>query len=123
MPTPPIANFNLKHACARQFAARPTLRQVASQRILTLLVEQLPWLASVQPALTDAAPFMLDSPDPETAYWTTAPLVDVVLRSLLSGTKLDLDGCSQDLRLRNAVGSICQHSGPGHRSSHAQCAG
>lgn len=91
MPTPPIANFNLKHACARQFAARPTLRQVASQRILTLLVEQLPWLASVQPALTDAAPFMLDSPDPETAYWTTAPLVDVVLHSLLSGTKLDLE--------------------------------
>ncbi len=91
MPTSSTPVYNLRQACARQFADRPTLRQVASQQILKLLLAELPWLAAVQPALADADPFTLDSPDPDTAYWTTAPLVDVVLQALVHGTQLNLE--------------------------------
>ncbi|MCO7513268.1 hypothetical protein NJF44_00040 [Pseudomonas guariconensis] len=88
-PSTPI--FDFKAAAARQFASRPTLRQVVSRQVLDLLLEQLPWLAYVEPKLVDADPLMLDSPDPDTEYWTTEPLVDVVLQAMLEGKPLDLE--------------------------------
>ena len=68
---------------AGQFDNRPTLRQVASAQLLRVLLPHLPWLANTTPALTNADPLMLDSPDPATAYWTTTPFVDRVLEALL----------------------------------------
>ncbi|MDH0733447.1 hypothetical protein N5F23_05760 [Pseudomonas sichuanensis] len=90
MPTT-TSYVDLKQACARQFAGRPTLRQVASQQILKLLASKFPWVAAVQPALDNADPFMLDSPVPEADYWTTAPLVDVVMQALLDGAPMNLE--------------------------------
>ncbi|PYC26056.1 dermonecrotic toxin domain-containing protein [Pseudomonas mosselii] len=83
--------FDFKTAVAREFAGRPTLRQIASRQLLSVLLEQLPWLAHVQPALESADPLMLDSPDPDTGYWTTAPFVDVVLQAMLDGKPLTLE--------------------------------
>lgn len=91
MPSTPFALFDFKTAAARQFASRPTLRQVASQQIFSLLLEQLPWLAAVTPRLTNADPLMLDSPEAGTDYWTSLPLVDVVLQAMLEGRTLDLE--------------------------------
>ncbi|MDU9403034.1 hypothetical protein RTH46_11095 [Pseudomonas sp. zfem004] len=84
-------SISLKQACARQFADRPTLRQVASQQILKLLATKFAWIAEVQPALDDADPIMLDSPVPDADYWGTAPLVDVVLQALLGGAPMNLE--------------------------------
>ncbi|QXI47539.1 hypothetical protein HU763_022755 [Pseudomonas anuradhapurensis] len=83
--------FDFRQAVARQFDDRPTLRQVASEQLLRLLLEELPWLAHVTPALTTADPLMLDSPDPDTTYWTTQPLVDRVLQALLDSQPLSLE--------------------------------
>ncbi|MCU7279046.1 hypothetical protein OC926_04270 [Pseudomonas peradeniyensis] len=83
--------FDFKRAVARQFADRPTLRQVVSRQLLQVLLTELPWLAFVEPALESADPLILDSPDPDSEYWTTASLVDVVLQAMLDGTPLDLE--------------------------------
>lgn len=85
------STFDFKRAAARQFAARPTLRQVVSDQLLTLLLAELPWLAYVQPALPSADKIMLDSPDPSTPYWSTQPLVDRVLQAMLESRFLDLE--------------------------------
>lgn len=85
------STFDFKRAAARQFAARPTLRQVVSDQLLTLLRTELPWLAYVQPALPSADALMLDSPDPSTPYWSTQPLVDCVLQAMLESRFLDLE--------------------------------
>ena len=87
--------FDFKSAVARQFADRPTLRQVLSEHLLQVLLEELPWLAFVQPGLTSADPLTLDSPDPDTEYWTTAPLVDVMLQAMLDGAPLDLEAVGE----------------------------
>ncbi|MFV3287494.1 dermonecrotic toxin domain-containing protein [Pseudomonas sp. NY11955] len=83
---------DLKQACARQFADRPTLRQVTSQQVFALLLARLPSLAGVQPMLTDANPLRLIRPAQHSPSWQTQPLVDVVLQALLDGTPLDLRG-------------------------------
>lgn len=87
--------FDFKNAVARQFADRPTLRQVVSQQLLQVLLKELPWLAFVEPALSSADPLTLDSPDPDTEYWTTAPLVDVVMQAMLDGAPLDLEAIGE----------------------------
>ncbi|WP_252090102.1 DUF6543 domain-containing protein [Pseudomonas sp. MWU13-3659] len=87
--------FDFKNAVARQFADRPTLRQVVSEQLLQVLLKELPWLTFVEPALTSADPLTLDSPDPDTEYWTTAPLVDVVLQAMLDGIPLDLEALGE----------------------------
>ncbi|MDZ5108974.1 dermonecrotic toxin domain-containing protein [Pseudomonas putida] len=86
-----IPTFDFQYAAASQFSDRPTLRQVASEKLWTLLLGKLPWLAFVKPALSNADPLMLDSPDPETPYWTTQPLVDRVLQALLEAQPLDIE--------------------------------
>lgn len=91
MPSLSSSPFDYQNAVARQFASRPTLRQVASQQLLNVLIEHLPWLASVEPQLSTADPLTLDSPDPSTGYWTTQPLLDAVLQAMLEGTPLDLE--------------------------------
>lgn len=83
--------FDFQYAAARQFSDRPTLRQVASRQLLKVLLTELPWLAYVTPALSDADPLMLDSPDPATPYWTTQSLLDRVLEALLGPGELDLE--------------------------------
>ncbi len=83
--------FDFRQAVASQFGDRPTLRQVASEQLLRLLLAELPWLADVTPALTTADPLMLDSPDPSSTYWTTAPLVDRVLEALLDPQLLSIE--------------------------------
>ncbi|MFI7835101.1 dermonecrotic toxin domain-containing protein [Pseudomonas asiatica] len=86
-----IPTFDFQYAAASQFSDRPTLRQVTSEQLWTVLQEKLPWLAFVTPALSDADPLMLDSPDPDTPYWTTQPLVDRVLQALLEVQPLDVE--------------------------------
>ncbi|MDZ3994182.1 hypothetical protein PspTeo4_31808 [Pseudomonas sp. Teo4] len=90
MPAPDTPTFDFQRAAARQFNDRPTLRQVASEQLLKLLLAELPWLAFVQPALSSADPLMLDSPDPLTPYWSTQPLVDRVLQGMLDTRPIDL---------------------------------
>ncbi|MDF0734010.1 hypothetical protein P0Y43_25340 [Pseudomonas entomophila] len=91
MTGPDVSPFDFNRAAARLFADRPTLRQVLSTELLGLLQQQLPWLNAVEPALPSADPLMLDSPDPDTSYWTTQPLVDRVLQALLQPQALDLE--------------------------------
>jgi len=43
------STFDFKRAAALQFGDRPTLRQVVSEQLLTLLLSELPWLAVVEP--------------------------------------------------------------------------
>ena len=88
-PATPI--FDFKQAVARHFSGRPTLRQVASEQLLQLLNDELPWLAFTTPALTSAAALTLDSPDPATPYWTTELFVDRILQALLKSEPLDLE--------------------------------
>jgi len=83
--------FDFQYAAARHFSDRPTLRQVASRQLLEVLLAELPWLAYVTPALSDADPLMLDSPDPATPYWTTQSLLDRVLEALRGPGELDLE--------------------------------
>lgn len=83
--------FDFKDAVARQFVGRPTLRQVVSTQVLNLLLEKLPWLAYVTPALTDAEPLMLDSPVLGTRHYTTEPLVDRVLQALVADQPMNLE--------------------------------
>ena len=102
MIAPDIPTFDFRHAAALQFGDRPTLRQVASEQLLKVLLAELPWLAFVSPALTSADPLMLDSPEPGMDYWTTQPLVDRVLQALLDPSPLDiepLDGRHHNLGL------------------------
>jgi hypothetical protein len=87
--------FDFKDAVVRQFADRPTLRQVVSEQLLQVLFKELPWLAFVEPALVSADPLILDSPDPDTEYWTTAALVDVVMQAMLDGAPLDLEAIGE----------------------------
>ncbi|MFK0094409.1 hypothetical protein [Pseudomonas sp. NPDC090592] len=83
--------FDFRQTVARQFAGRPTLRQVASEELLKLMLAELPWLADVTPSLTTAEPLMLDSPDPDTAYWGTKPFLDRVLYALLEPKLLSIE--------------------------------
>ena len=91
MIAPDIPTFDFKHAAALQFGDRPTLRQVASEQLLKVLLAELPWLAFVSPTLISADPLMLDSPEPDTDYWTTQPFVDRVLLALLEPPPLDIE--------------------------------
>ncbi|MFF7061725.1 hypothetical protein [Pseudomonas sp. NPDC008258] len=91
MNSPETRTFAFAQAVAKQFAGRPTLRQVASEQLLAVLLAELPWLADVTPALSTAEPLMLDSPDPDTPYWTTQPLLDRVLQALLDPQLLDIE--------------------------------
>ncbi|RAS25716.1 MULTISPECIES: dermonecrotic toxin domain-containing protein [unclassified Pseudomonas] len=91
MPASPALTFDFNRAAAVHFSDRPTLRQVVSEQLLKVLLVELPWLASVQPALSSADALMLDSPDPSTAYWTTQPLVDRILQALLQSNTVDLE--------------------------------
>lgn len=113
MTTPSTPLFDFKGAAARQFANRPTLRQVASTQVLSLLLEHLPWLASVTPALTDADPLMLDSPVPGTNYYTTDSLVDLVLQAMVAEQPMNLEALEG--RHHN-LGLVATHRFAGSRS-------
>ncbi|WP_445672283.1 dermonecrotic toxin domain-containing protein [Pseudomonas inefficax] len=83
--------FDFQQAVAQQFSDRPTLREVASTQLLRVLLAELPWLAYAKPALTTADPLMLDSPDPDTPYWSTGPFVDRILDALLDPQPLSIE--------------------------------
>lgn len=91
MPRSDTSTFDFRRAAALQFADRPTLRQVVSEQLLKLMLAELPWLASVHPALPCADVLTLDSPDPASTYWTTQPLVDRVLQAMLERNPIDLE--------------------------------
>ena len=63
MPRSDTSTFDFRRAAALQFADRPTLRQVVSEQLLKLMLAELPWLASVHPALPCADVLTLDRPD------------------------------------------------------------
>ncbi|MCE5975607.1 dermonecrotic toxin domain-containing protein [Pseudomonas sp. JR33AA] len=115
MTSPQVPIFDFRQAVARQFDDRPTLRKVASEQLLRVLLSELPWLADVSPVLTTADPLMLDSPAPSNPYWTNGPLVDRVLAALLDSQPLSLepldDGRHYNLGLTEAYrfpGSISE---------------
>ncbi|MDD2048062.1 dermonecrotic toxin domain-containing protein [Pseudomonas putida] len=80
---------DFKQAVALQFAGRPTLRQVAAQKILQLLVERFPILGTVKPSLPDAEPLRLLLPQARSS--SSQPLVEVVLQAVLDGQALNLE--------------------------------
>ncbi len=84
--------LDFKHAVALQFASRPTLRQVAGQKLLQLLLEHYPRLANVRPQLIDATPLRLLVPQPGPGhYQSSEPLLGVLLQAVLDGKALDLE--------------------------------
>ncbi len=83
--------FDFTAAVARHFADRPTLRAVVSQHLLQVLLEHLPYLASVQPPLESADPLTLDSPEPGMTWWATQPLLDAVLQAMAQGTPIAIE--------------------------------
>ena len=100
-----IPTFDFQYAAASQFSGRPTLRQVTSEQLWTVLQEKLSWLAFVKPALSNADPLMLDSPDPSTPYWTTQPLVDRVLQALLEAQPLDIEPVGERIHILSLTSS------------------
>lgn len=106
-----IPPFDFRQAVAGQFDGRPTLRQVASAQLLRVLLSNLPWLAYAKPALTNADPLMLDSPDPSTTYWTTAPFVDRVLEALLDPQALSLEPLADGRHYNLGLTGIHRFSG------------
>ncbi|MFJ4390293.1 dermonecrotic toxin domain-containing protein [Pseudomonas soli] len=95
MSTLETSPFDFLAAAASHFADRPTLRAVASQQLLRLLLKQLPYLEAVQPPLTSADSLTLDSPEPGTAWWTTRPLVDALLKCMAQGEPMDIEPLAQ----------------------------
>jgi len=87
MPAPYAHNLN--HAVAAQFASRPTLRQVAGEQVMKVILEHFPLVGVHRPEMTSAAPLYLMSFNPD-GPWHTEPLVDVVLRTMLEAKSLDL---------------------------------
>lgn len=90
-----------KHAVAMQFASRPTLRQVAGQQIMKVMIERYPLIASQRPELTSAEAFKVMIPKPG-GFWSVRPFVDYVLQAWLQGERLDfsfVDGLDYRLSL------------------------
>ena len=85
MPNPPA--FNLNHAVAAQFANRPTLRQVAGEQVMKVIIEHYPLLAVHRPTLTSAEPLYLMSMQADGSV-RNQPLVDVVLQAMLAPKRL-----------------------------------
>lgn len=81
---PPAVPVDFHASVAAQFANRPSLRQVAAERIMQLLIEHHPLLRTSRPDLHSAHALMLMTPGR-----ATRPLVDVVLQALLDGKPLD----------------------------------
>ncbi|MEG1041436.1 MAG: hypothetical protein RSE94_16105 [Pseudomonas sp.] len=84
------ATGDFKRAVALQFASRPTLRQLAAQKVLQFFVERHANLATVHPPLNDAEPLLLMVP---TAKYTfrRVSLMDRVMQALLEGKPLSLE--------------------------------
>jgi len=80
---------NLNHAVAAQFASRPTLRQVAGEQVMKVILEHFPLVGVHRPEMTSAAPLYLMSFNPDSS-WNSEPLVDVVLRTMLEAKPLVL---------------------------------
>lgn len=95
MPISETSPFDFLAAVASHFADRPSLRTVASQQLLQLLLKQLSYLEAVQPPLTSADPLTLDSPEPGTTWWTTQPLVDALLECMVQGEPMDIEPLAQ----------------------------
>lgn len=89
-PTASLTALDFKQAVALQFASRPTLRQVASSKILALLKEHYPSLATIKPSLNDADALQLMVPK-ATGNWTQQSLVQVVLQAVQDGNALNLE--------------------------------
>ena len=87
MPAPHAHNLN--HAVAAQFASRPTLRQVAGEQVMKVILEHFPLVGVHRPEMTSAAPLYLMSFNPDSS-WNSEPLVDVVLRAMLDAKPLIL---------------------------------
>ncbi len=90
-----------KHAVAMQFASRPTLRQVAGQQIMKVMIERYPLIARHRPELTSAEAFKVMIPKPG-GFWSVRPFVDYVLQAWLKGERLDfsfVDGLDYRLSL------------------------
>ncbi|MFJ4452382.1 hypothetical protein ACIP1G_00610 [Pseudomonas sp. NPDC089392] len=106
-----IPTFDFRQAVARQFAGRPTLRQVTGEQLLQVMLAELPWLADVTPALTTAEPLMLDSPAPDTPYWATQPMLDRVLQALLDPKPLSIEPLADGRHFNLAVTAAYRFAG------------
>jgi hypothetical protein len=84
------SGFDFKSAVKRQFAARPTLREVLGEQVLALLVTQYPLLAQVSPPLASAQALVLLVPDPGGTFWHRKPLLDFLLQALLEGERPEM---------------------------------
>lgn len=94
-PTSLSALPGLKYATAAQFASRPTLRQVAGQRVMQLLIEHYPLIRTAWPGLSSAEALYLLAPAP--GRWIAHRLVEVVLQALLDGKALDFSRSAEGL--------------------------
>lgn len=70
-----------KHAVAMHFAGRPTLRQVAGQRLMQVVIEHYPLIAEYRPELTSAESLYLMIPQVN-GSWGNQRFVDYVLQAL-----------------------------------------
>ena len=91
MPSQQIPSTDLPTAVRAMFANRPTLRQVAGEQLMTIMLARYPLIAVHRPTLKSAEPLFLMRPQPD-GGWTSKPLVDVLLQALLDATLLDFSG-------------------------------
>lgn len=82
--------YDLQYAVAAQFASRPTLRQVAGEQIMKVIVRHYPLVGIHRPQMTSAQPLFLITFKSD--GWTTEPLVDALLQAMIDGRPVDFGG-------------------------------
>lgn len=88
MPTQQVSLPDLPSVVQAVFATRPTLRQVAGEQLMAIIVAHYPLLAVHRPTLRSAEPLFLMRPQPD-GGWHSVSLVEVLLQAMLDATALD----------------------------------
>ncbi|HGM5579122.1 TPA: DUF6543 domain-containing protein [Pseudomonas putida] len=88
---PSFPAYDLCAAIARQFADRPTLRQVAGEQAMKLIHEHYPLVATHRPEMTNASPLyvLYNTPEGQPRH---ARLIDMLLGAMLNGAPVDFAG-------------------------------
>ncbi|WP_460417304.1 dermonecrotic toxin domain-containing protein [Pseudomonas sp. microsymbiont 2] len=90
MATITVPSLTLKDAVARQFAHRPTLRQVLGRECFKILVRHYPLVISSYPHLDSLAGFTLMRARDATGWVRYTPLLDYLLEVFLVGGQVAL---------------------------------
>lgn len=101
MPSPVASTPDFRSRVASEFASRPTLRKVASEQIMQLLIEHYPLIAVHRPTLTHADQLILVTSTEDGLGSVLMPIVDVVLQAFFDCSVLDLGPVADQKRYFN----------------------